>query len=130
VPLRWRCLVALAVYTFARAVEIEALEWKDVTFDTMTLHVHRSVDRVRKRGKIKLTKTGVSRRIPIEAELYPLLRLLHDEAGGRGAASGNARTRAEDALRLAIRLAVEGEDYDRAGALLEIAKQSCPSARR
>jgi hypothetical protein len=39
---------------------------------------------VRKRGKVKSTKTGVSRRIPIEAELYPLLRTLHEESGGNG----------------------------------------------
>ena len=84
VPLRWRRLFALAVYTYAHAGEIEALAWEAVTFDTMTLHLHQSVDRVRKRGRIKSTKTGVSRRIPLEAELYPLLRVLHDEEGGKG----------------------------------------------
>ncbi len=84
VPRRWRVLFSLAVYMYARAGEIEALGWEDVTFDTMTIHIHRSVDRVRKRGKVKSTKTGVSRRIPMEAELYPLLRMLHDEAGGKG----------------------------------------------
>jgi integrase len=84
VPLRWRRLFAIAVYTYSRAGEIEALSWEDVTFDNATLHIHQSVDRVRKRGKIKATKTGVSRRIPIEPNLYPLLRTLHDEADGKG----------------------------------------------
>ncbi len=84
VPFRWRRLFALAVYTYARAGEIEALGWEDVTFDNLTLHIHRSVDRVRSRGKMKSTKTGVSRRIPIEPALYPLLRAMHDETGGKG----------------------------------------------
>lgn len=84
VPLRWRRLFALAVYTFARAGEIEALSWDDVSFDTMTVHIHGSVDRVRARGRLKTTKTGLSRRIPLEAELYPLLRMLHDDADGKG----------------------------------------------
>ena len=84
VPLRWRRLFGLAVYSYARAGEIEALSWEDVMFDNMTIHIHRRVDRVRKRGKVKSTKTGVSRRIPIEPNLYPLLRTLHDEVSGKG----------------------------------------------
>jgi integrase len=84
VPRRWRRLFAIAVYAYARAGEIEALRWEDVSFDTMTIHIHQSVDRVRKRGTVKSTKTGVSRRIPIEAELYPLLKAMHDDANGKG----------------------------------------------
>jgi integrase len=84
VPMRWRVLFALAIYTYARAGEIEALSWGDVSFETNTLHIHTSVDRVRKRGRVKSTKTGVSRRIPIEPELLPLLRALHKAAGGKG----------------------------------------------
>jgi integrase-like protein len=38
---------------------------------------------VRKRG-VKATKTETARRIPIEAELIPLLRALRDEARGEG----------------------------------------------
>jgi hypothetical protein len=44
-------------------------------------------------------------------------------------APANARLRADDALRLAITLAVEAGEYDRASALLEIAKRSPPSGR-
>ncbi len=84
VPLRWRRLFALGVYTYARAGEIAALRWEDVTFDTMTVHIHQAMDRVRKRGAIKSTKTGVSRRIPLEPELLPLLQAMRDEAGGKG----------------------------------------------
>ena len=84
VPQRWRVLFALAVYTYARAGEIEALSWSDVSFETNTLHIHQSVDRIRKRGRVKSTKTGVSRRIPIEASLLPLLQAMHAAAKGKG----------------------------------------------
>jgi integrase len=50
VPLRWRRLFALAVYGYMRAGEIAILGWDDVSTDTMTIHVHQSGDRVRKKG--------------------------------------------------------------------------------
>lgn len=84
VPRRWRVLFALAVYVYARAGEVEALSWEDISFETGTIHIHKSVDRVRERGRIKKTKTGVSRRIPIEANLLPLLKAMHHDAEGRG----------------------------------------------
>ncbi len=79
---RWRVLFALAVYTYARAGEIAILDWSDVSFDANMIHIHRSRDA--KSRKVKSTKTGVSRRIPIEAELLPLLKALHDEVDGKG----------------------------------------------
>src|SRR6185312_7375047 len=48
VPIRWRRLFALATYTYVRAGELAALEWGDVDLVHGTIHVHRSVDRVRK----------------------------------------------------------------------------------
>lgn len=86
VPLRWRRLFTLAVYTYARAGEIEALEWDDVHIDKGYVHVHKSVERIssRGRGKLKTTKTGVSRKPPMERELRPLLEALHEECGGTG----------------------------------------------
>lgn len=33
---------------------------------------------------MKSTKTGEARRVPIEAELMPLLRAMHEESGGVG----------------------------------------------
>jgi integrase len=86
VPLRWRRLFALAVYTYARAGELAALRWEDVSFDNMTIHIHRNVDRVRKsrKGKVTTPKNGEARRIPIEPELLPLLKTIHEESGGKG----------------------------------------------
>ena len=84
VPVRWARLFALAVYTYTRAGELEALDWGDVHLEHGYAHVHRSVDRVRDKGTMRSTKTGVARRVPIEPELRPLMQLLREEAGGRG----------------------------------------------
>lgn len=81
VPLRWRRLFALAVYTYARAGELTALQWDDVDLEHATIHIHRSTDH--KRENAKATKTDTARRVPIEPELLPLLKALHEEAKGR-----------------------------------------------
>ncbi len=83
VPIRWRRLFALAVYTFARAGELAALEWSDIDLDHLTIHIHRSTDRTR--GRSTTTKTDAARRIPIEPALALLLSAMHREAKGRGA---------------------------------------------
>jgi integrase len=83
VPVRWRRLFTLAVYTLMRAGELAALEWADVDLDHAIIHVHRSNDRVRRRG-VKPTKSNVARRIPIDPALMPLLKALHDQSKGRG----------------------------------------------
>lgn len=87
VPVRWRRLFALAVYTYARAGELAALTWEDVDLEHGILHIHRSIDRVRKR-KAKATKGDAARRIPIEPALVPLLQSMHIDAKGRGAVFG------------------------------------------
>jgi hypothetical protein len=48
------------------------------------IHIHRAVDRVRDKGKIKSTKTEHARRVPIEPTLMPLLKAMHREAKGKG----------------------------------------------
>lgn len=83
VPLRWRRLFALAVYTFVRAGELSALEWGDVDLEHAIIHVHRSNDRVRRRG-VTSTKSDAARRIPIEPALLPLLKALFIETKGKG----------------------------------------------
>jgi integrase len=83
VPVRWARLFALAVYSYARAGELDALRCEDLDLEHATLHVHRATDRVRKRG-VKATKSETARRIPIEPALLPLLQALHHEVGGKG----------------------------------------------
>ncbi len=82
VPLIWRRRNVLGVYLFARAAELEALEWSDIDLEHGVIHIHKAVDRLN--GGVKETKTGLARRFSIEPNLMPLLRAMHDEAGGLG----------------------------------------------
>jgi integrase len=56
VPLRWRQLFALAVYTYARAGELEVLTWDDVDLQHGVLHVHCAADRANSHKNKKVTK--------------------------------------------------------------------------
>ncbi len=82
VPLRWRRVFAVAVYSYLRANEVRALRWEDVDLDHGVIHVHRSIDSAR--GVDKATKAKKAGRIAIEPALLPLLRLMHAEANGVG----------------------------------------------
>jgi integrase len=44
VALEWRRLIALAVYLFPRAGELEALEWEDVDLERGIVHIHWGTD--------------------------------------------------------------------------------------
>lgn len=73
VALRWRRLYALAVYTYCRAGELEALHVEDVDLEHGVLHVHRAIAHT---GELRETKTGETRRVRIESNLRPLLEAL------------------------------------------------------
>ncbi|HEY2517660.1 MAG TPA: tyrosine-type recombinase/integrase [Polyangiaceae bacterium] len=98
VPLLRRRLYAFAVYTFTRASEIVPVDWDtDVDLEHNVILFHEGIDRVRNPDKVKTTKNGQARRIPIEVELRPLLEAMHEQAHGKGrvfpvlpAASGDA----------------------------------------
>ena len=77
VPLRFRTLYAAAVYTFARAGELEALTWDDVDLEHDVIHITKAVDR--KTSQVKSTKTGETRRVLIESNLRPLIERLNAE---------------------------------------------------
>jgi len=104
VPLRWRRLFALAVYTYARAGELAALEWPggDVDLEHGTMHIHRSKDEQRGRGT-HATKTSAARRVPIEANLRPLLAAMHAESKGRGSVVELPSDGLSDKLRFYLR---------------------------
>lgn len=76
IGVEFRTIYAAAVYTFARAGELEALTWGDVDLEHGVIHINKAIDR--ETGDVKTTKSGETRRIPIEAELAPLLKRLHD----------------------------------------------------
>jgi integrase len=79
VPLPFRTLYAAAVFTYMRAGELEALTWDDVDLEHGVIHVTKSVNR--KTSEVTSTKSGEGRRIPIEPNLYPMLKRLESEKG-------------------------------------------------
>ncbi len=82
VPLVWRRLVAVAIYTYTRAGELRALTWDDVDLDRGVLGITKSIER--ETGILKSTKSKTPRLIPIEPSLLPLLRAMHNETAGEG----------------------------------------------
>ena len=74
VPVRWRALYALAVYSYCRSGELAALRWGDVDLEAGIFRVQRARDKVTK--GTKRTKGGLARSVPIEPALLPLLALL------------------------------------------------------
>jgi integrase len=82
IPLRWRRLYALATYLYLRTGELAALEWADVDSVRGFVNVHQALDLAT--GKLKSTKTGVTRKVPIHPSLAPLLAVLRAESGGVG----------------------------------------------
>jgi integrase len=84
IDVAFRIVYAVAVYTYMRAGELVALEPGDVDLEHGVVHITKSVDR--ETGKVKSTKSGITRRIPIERELKPLLERLYaqrDHATGK-----------------------------------------------
>jgi integrase len=82
VPLVWRRVAALAVYTYLRAGELRVLRWEDIDLEHGVIHVHQARDR--RDGGVKSTKGRQARLVPIEPTLLPLLRAMHQDASGKG----------------------------------------------
>jgi integrase len=103
VPILWRRVVTLAVYTYLRASELRALEWRDVHLDEGFILVHQTRDAAGKRGT---TKSERSRRVPIEPALRPLLEALRREREATGTVTDLVDDRhLARALRTWLRLA-------------------------
>ena len=80
IDLSFRRLYVAAVYLFACAGELEALTWDDVDLEHRVIHINKAVDRAT--NLVKSTKSGDTRRLPIEPNLLPLLRALKAESTG------------------------------------------------
>jgi integrase len=78
VDVAFRTLYTAAVFTYARSNELAALTWDDVDLEHGVIHITKSVDRETR--KVKGTKTGTTRRIPIEPALAPVLARLKEES--------------------------------------------------
>jgi integrase len=77
VPLVRRRMYAIAVYTYMRAGELEALEWPDVNLEHDIISISRAVER--KTGKVGTPKSEEARDIPIDPALKPLLAFLAEQ---------------------------------------------------
>ena len=97
---------ALAVYLMARAGEVKALDWADVDLVRGVVHIHASVNR--ETGETTTTKSGESRRLPLEKELLPLLTAMHKTAKGKGLVLGLDGTETHLARQLRYHLEVAG----------------------
>ncbi len=70
-------MIAVAIYLYARAGELKALEWSDVDLKHGTVQVHSAMSEA---GEIKVTKSGAARTSPIEPALIPLLKIMREES--------------------------------------------------
>lgn len=84
VPLRWRRLIALAIYLYLRPGEIEALDVTAIDRVAGFVSIHKAADRSKGRGSTKKTKTHLVRRVPLEPEVLPLIDTLIAEARRAG----------------------------------------------
>jgi len=75
-------MYVLAVYLYLRAGELRALEWSDIDMERGIVLVHQAED---DEGAVATTKGKRSRPFVIELVLLPLLRAMHEKAGGRRA---------------------------------------------
>lgn len=84
VPVRWRRLIAVSIYLYLRAGELEGLQCEDVDVVHGVVEIHQAMDRYREVGEIRPTKTKTTRRFAVEPAVLPLLKTLRREAGGAG----------------------------------------------
>lgn len=80
VPLEWRRVYAVALYTGLRPMELRALEWRDVDLEARTLTVSRSWDDTARAPKAPKTAAGY-RTFPLVPELVPLLAAMRGAPG-------------------------------------------------
>jgi integrase len=82
VPRRRRRVYAAAVYLYARLNELRAIGLDDVDPEHGLVHVHRALDR--QTGEEKTTKSCNARRVTVEPNILPVVRVLYDEATAEG----------------------------------------------
>lgn len=72
VPLEWREVYAIALYTYLRPGELRVLTFADVDLDAGVIHVTKAWDYADAKVKTPKTRNGV-RKVPIAPALVPLL---------------------------------------------------------
>ena len=84
VPLEWRELYAIAIYTYLRPGELRALTWRDVDADAGLIHISKAYDEASCETRQPKTRAGM-REVPIEAALLPLLKRMKKAANDKAA---------------------------------------------
>ncbi len=106
VPLEWRRVYALLVYTGARMGEIEALKFTDIDLQKGIVHLHVAMDY--DTGQTKTLKGRESRRFNLEPNVLPLLERLLLEANGAERVWPAQAVRNNDAQQLRKHLRLAG----------------------
>lgn len=71
---KYRDFFVFILYTGLRRGEVAGLKWSDIDFKNREIHVSRSMSFVTNQGKLKSTKTGKIRTIPILNKTYEILK--------------------------------------------------------
>ena len=74
VPLRWRRIVALAVYLYPRDGELRSLQCRDFDFEHRTMRITRALNR--RTGQAKATKGKRQRTVTLEPTILALLETM------------------------------------------------------
>jgi integrase len=102
VPVEFRQLYAIALYTGLRPSELRALNWGDVDADARTITVSKAYERESKSVKAPKTLQG-QRIVPLHEHLAPLLEKLRGEADEPVAPMLSVLKRGDDRFALTFR---------------------------
>ncbi|HET9930405.1 MAG TPA: tyrosine-type recombinase/integrase [Polyangiaceae bacterium] len=83
VPLHWRRIVAVAVYTYTRDAELRVLACSDVDVEHLSIRITKALNR--RTGATKTTKGKRARALPIEPAVVALLEAMKGERAGDAA---------------------------------------------
>jgi integrase len=78
IPLRWKRMIAIAVYTALRSSELRALRWPDVDLRRGLIHVHAQQHATTEDAK-RLKSGARAHYVEIEPNILPVFKALHKE---------------------------------------------------
>ena len=113
VPIEWRQLYAIALYTGLRPGELRVLTWADVDLEARTISVSKAYERETRSVKPPKTVQG-HRLVPIHERLLPLLEVLEGEADELVAPLLSVARRGEDRIAETFRAHLAASHVTRA----------------
>jgi integrase len=112
VPIEWRQLYAIALFTGLRPGELQVLTWADVDLKARTLTVSKAYER---ESGVRAPKTLQGRRVvPLHEHLLPLLEKLRGEPGELVAPLLSALKRGGDRVAMTFRAHLRAAGVERA----------------